>query len=61
MAKFHDHKNDSFSTVDVIDQIYAEHSKRSDVHVNLVSSRHLLGKDQYLELKNDINKHLTRE
>ena len=31
------------------------------MHVNLVSTRYVLGKDLYLEFKNDINRHLLRE
>lgn len=55
LAKFNEQNKAKNSTADVIDEIYQENMKRADIHSNLVSSRHLLGKDQYLEFKNDIN------
>jgi len=45
----------------VIDQIYQDQTKKANLQVNLVSTRHLLGKDQYLEFKNDIQRHLDRQ
>jgi UTP:GlnB (protein PII) uridylyltransferase len=61
LEKFYDIKKSETSTVDVIEQIYQENMKRADIHSNLVSTRHLLGKDQYLEFKNEINLHLMRQ
>ena len=55
------HEKGKLSTVDVIDQIYKKHTNRSNLHVNLFSTRHLLGKDQYVEFKNDIQRHLLRQ
>jgi len=42
------------ATIDVIDSIFRESRIRTDNHVNLVTSRHLLGKNEYLEIKADI-------
>ena len=44
------------ATIDVIDTIFGESRLRTDNHVNLVTSRHLLGKNQYMEIKADVTK-----
>jgi hypothetical protein len=62
LAKFHEqHHESQMSTVQVIEDIHRENMKRAELHSNLYSTRHLLGKDQYLEFKNDIYEHLIRQ
>jgi parvulin-like peptidyl-prolyl isomerase len=49
------------STVDVIDDIYLKHMNKADMQANLMSFRQILGKDQYSELKKEVDKHLMLE
>jgi parvulin-like peptidyl-prolyl isomerase len=49
------------STVDVIDDIYLKHMNKADMQANLMSFRQILGKDQYSELKKEVDKHLILE
>jgi hypothetical protein len=49
------------ATIDVIDTIFGESRLRTDNHVNLVTSRHLLGKNQYMEIKADVTKQLMHD
>lgn len=46
--------------MDVIDQIYDESRARSENHVQLFTTRSLLGKNQYMEFKADINEHMMK-
>ena len=59
LEKFHNASDKS--TTDVIEQIYSENLKKSTVQASLYSTRHLLHKDQYSELKDDINQRLFRD
>ena len=56
----HDQKSKDLAnrTVDVIDQIFEESRVRSENHVQLYTTRNLLGKNQYMEFKADINEHM---
>lgn len=54
LKKFHA-DDDEWSTNEVIEQIYTENLERSNLQASLFSTRSLLRKDQYSELKDDIN------
>lgn len=49
------------ATIEVIDTIFGESRIRTDNHVNLVTSRHLLGKNPYMEIKADVTKQLMHD
>ena len=49
------------ATIEVIDAIFGESRLRTDNHVNLVTSQHLLGKNQYMEIKADVTKQLMHD
>jgi hypothetical protein len=63
LTNFHAHndhkgKDTANRTVDVIDQIFDESRARSENYVQLYTTRNLLGKNQYMEFKADINEHM---
>jgi hypothetical protein len=54
MKKFEQQKQEKTKTSDIIDSIFDNSRKQTELEVNLVSSRILLKKDQYTEHKKEI-------